>query len=378
LGFTLLELLTTMAIIAILAALLLPALQQGYARAKRVACGSNLKSVGTAFHTWAHDHNDLFPMQVLTNAGGTREFAEAARLNPNTSFTFRHFQALSNVLMLPKPLACPVDRQRAAASDFAVLGNENVSYWINTAAAFGRTDSPIAGDRNVRTSGRIEWTFIQFGPTDVVEFSAELHGYRGNVLFGDAHVEVLDAVSLRRAFASSNAPDVTLSIPRPEVARTGPNNNSERGGNGGAGNSVATPSASPANSPDSSGPDASKGNQPFSKSNEVSSADPINRGRLGSSAGDITQILVTRLDGSIVTSSVPRTVTNSLAGDGNRPANEREATNPLIAFAQWLVQISARGTYWLLFLLLLALVAFEVARRRAQRKRRGKAEESDY
>lgn len=45
-AFTLLELLTAVAIIAILAALLLPALQSGYGKAKRVACGSNLKQVG--------------------------------------------------------------------------------------------------------------------------------------------------------------------------------------------------------------------------------------------------------------------------------------------------------------------------------------------
>ena len=51
-AFTLLELLTTMAIIAILAVLLLPALQSGYGKAKRVACASQLKQISGAFHSW--------------------------------------------------------------------------------------------------------------------------------------------------------------------------------------------------------------------------------------------------------------------------------------------------------------------------------------
>src|SRR6185503_11697922 len=67
--------------------------------------------------------------------------------------------------------------------------------------------------------GRTEWTFIQFGASDMVEFSAELHGYRGNVLFGDAHVDVLDSAALRGAFAPSdgNSLNVTLALPQPEV-----------------------------------------------------------------------------------------------------------------------------------------------------------------
>lgn len=154
--------------------LLLPALQQAHGKAQRVACANNLKNIGAAFYAWAHDHNDLFPMQVSTNQGGTREFADAVALTPDVSFAFRHFQAVSNELILPKPLVCPADKQRVAASDFASLRNENVSYWINTAAAFGHTDSPVAGDRNVRTSGRTEWTFIRFGPADALEFSPEM------------------------------------------------------------------------------------------------------------------------------------------------------------------------------------------------------------
>ena len=57
--FTLLELLITIGIIAILAALLLPALNSARDKARGVACLSNLKQCGVAIHSYAADNNDF-------------------------------------------------------------------------------------------------------------------------------------------------------------------------------------------------------------------------------------------------------------------------------------------------------------------------------
>ena len=48
-AFTLIEVLVVVAIIALLAAVLLPALQRARAQAKNTACKSNLHDLGTAF-----------------------------------------------------------------------------------------------------------------------------------------------------------------------------------------------------------------------------------------------------------------------------------------------------------------------------------------
>jgi prepilin-type N-terminal cleavage/methylation domain-containing protein/prepilin-type processing-associated H-X9-DG protein len=62
-GFTLVELLVVIAVVAILAALLLPALSRAREAARRTACVSNLRQIILAAGMYVDEHEDTFPAQ---------------------------------------------------------------------------------------------------------------------------------------------------------------------------------------------------------------------------------------------------------------------------------------------------------------------------
>jgi competence protein ComGC len=108
----LIELLVVIGIIAILAALLLPALGKAKLQAKRAACANHLQQIGLGFHSFAHDHNSKFPMQVLPEDGGTQLPAADAGEAQLFAPAFRHFRRFPMSWSLPR--FCFVQRMEEA------------------------------------------------------------------------------------------------------------------------------------------------------------------------------------------------------------------------------------------------------------------------
>jgi len=204
-AFTLIELLCVIAIIAILAALLLPALGQAKLKAQRIQCVNQLRQAGVAFTLFAHDHGDKFPMQVPASAGGSLEFAQPSDLTNGAFYSsFRHFQAISNELVTPKVLVCPTD-SREAAANFGVLQNENLSYFAGADATPSLPNSVLASDRNIRTNQNFYWT-------------QEMHRFKGNLLFSDGHVDERKDLSVVVAQKPQPRTPTPIVQPGPPVA----------------------------------------------------------------------------------------------------------------------------------------------------------------
>src|SRR4051812_8697381 len=101
-AFTLVELLVVIGIIALLVAILMPALNRAREAANRVVCQSNLRQVGLAVNTYVANNNGWLPDQAdrdwqLTNTNATNYLVATQQvytLDPTTGVT---------------PLWCPAD-----------------------------------------------------------------------------------------------------------------------------------------------------------------------------------------------------------------------------------------------------------------------------
>jgi len=69
-GFTLVELLIVIGVIAVLAGLLFPALGLVKKQANDIKCGSNLRQIATALEVYRQNNNDLFPLTLKGTLSG--------------------------------------------------------------------------------------------------------------------------------------------------------------------------------------------------------------------------------------------------------------------------------------------------------------------
>jgi prepilin-type N-terminal cleavage/methylation domain-containing protein len=229
-AFTLIEMLTVMAIIAILAAMLLPVLNQGKARARRIQCVNNLRQTGIGFLTFANDHGGKFTTHISTNDGGSREFVLAGyQVNGPFYFSYQHFRPLAPELSTAALLACPADLERWPVAGFNEFDNWNLSYVIGLKADPNLPSSILAGDRTLPaspiTSGRTP-TILTVPPVFPHPWGRLLHQHKGNLLFADDHVEESnDTLAPAEETVAEDlvSPDVEETAPTGgQLARSGP------------------------------------------------------------------------------------------------------------------------------------------------------------
>lgn len=108
--FTLVELLVTIAIIAILAALILPALSKAHEEARKAGCMGNLKQLGLVIHQYSGDNNDFIAPEYIGGSSGNFKNWDM-KYGRYVNASFGPDEAYPQLPQKWKVFVCPSDRR---------------------------------------------------------------------------------------------------------------------------------------------------------------------------------------------------------------------------------------------------------------------------
>ncbi len=242
-AFTMIELAVIVAIIALLATLLLPAMVKAKNRAMRIRCISMHKQLSMGLRLFANDAGG-YPFRFLSNP--TKPVPGLTPLATNNpSELWKLLQVAANDISSPYMLVCPSDPARKQATSFDTNGVPTefahpanrlnaISYFLSLDADEESPGNIQMGDRYLTTDpeGPTEkGTKFLFGQQNLgsasptagaVRWISMIHSGGGNVALMDGSAQQLTTATLRKAL--TNQPVVANRIWLPNTDATGRGN----------------------------------------------------------------------------------------------------------------------------------------------------------
>ena len=142
-GFTMLELLVVVAVIAIIASFLSAALNQTKAKAHQITCLNNLKQLQLCWNMYADDNSDQLPLNKSTESADEQLFGRRNVLgswvvgNPKEDITTRNIVkgTLYPYARSVSVYRCPEDRSTVVGPPFPRTRSYSMSFYMNGDAA---------------------------------------------------------------------------------------------------------------------------------------------------------------------------------------------------------------------------------------------------
>ena len=207
--FTLIELLIVIAIIAILASMLLPALNQARERAHKISCVNQQKQVMTGLLQYSTDSQDAIPFTL----GWGRSYENWVTILTHCASNSGEMDISTAGFLPRKVLICPTDKNANPKTTsgfdhtygmFRVNASgryhNNLDYWGNCFLAVSPdikilklnalkrpTEFILIADTHRKDRNGGTWQFIPDGELDTGRISLR-HSGQSNIAFPDGHV----------------------------------------------------------------------------------------------------------------------------------------------------------------------------------------------